>query len=198
MSKPFSPACARNQAPILEVLRLHFAQRSRVLEVGSGTGQHAVHFAAGLPQLVWQTSDVAANLPGVRQWLAEARLSNTPAPLEFDINGMPPAATFDAVFSANTLHIMAWREVERFFALLPGLTTADACLVVYGPFNVGGQFTSDGNAAFDASLRATDPDRGIRDLEAVDGLAAQAGFVRVEDRAMPANNRCLVWRRAAV
>jgi cyclopropane fatty-acyl-phospholipid synthase-like methyltransferase len=198
MSKPFSPACARNQAPILEVLRLHFAQRSRVLEVGSGTGQHAVHFAAGLPQLVWQTSDVAANLPGVRQWLAEARLSNTPAPLEFDINGMPPAATFDAVFSANTLHIMAWREVERFFAMLPGLTTADACLVVYGPFNVGGQFTSDGNAAFDASLRATDPDRGIRDLEAVDGLAGQAGFVRVEDRVMPANNLCLVWRRAAV
>lgn len=198
MSKPFSPACARNQAPILEVLRLHLAQRSRVLEVGSGTGQHAVHFAAGLPQLVWQTSDVAANLPGVRQWLAEARLSNTPAPLEFDINGMPPAATFDAVFTANTLHIMAWREVERFFALLPGLTTADACLVVYGPFNVGGQFTSDGNAAFDASLRATDPDRGIRDLEAVDGLAGEVGFVRVEDRVMPANNLCLVWRRAAV
>jgi cyclopropane fatty-acyl-phospholipid synthase-like methyltransferase len=192
--KPFSPACERNRDVILEVLRERFASRGNVLEVGSGTGQHAVHFAAAMPHLVWQTSDVPAHLTGIRQWLDEAGLANTPEPLAFDINGSPPSGRFDAVFSANTLHIMAWAEVQRLFSMLPGLMSEDAMLVVYGPFNERGEFTSASNAAFDASSRATNPLRGIRDFEAVDALAKSAGLVLTEDRAMPANNRCLVWR----
>ncbi len=194
--KPFSPACERNQDAILAVLRRQFADRTRVLEVGSGTGQHAVHFARALSQLTWQTSDVTANLPGIRQWLAEAQLPNAPAPLAFDINGTPPAGDYDAVFSANTLHIMGWDEVQRLFTLLPALSSADALLVIYGPFNYRGTFTSGSNAAFDASLRQADPKRGIRDVEAVDALAQAAGFTLADDRAMPANNRCLTWRRS--
>ncbi|MDB6001505.1 MAG: hypothetical protein JWP52_3204 [Rhizobacter sp.] len=195
MTKPYSVACERNQTPILEVLRERFADRRHVLEVGSGTGQHAVHFAAALPTLIWQTSDVAANLPGIKLWLDEAALPNTPPPLELDVNGGLPQSTYDAVFTANTLHIMGWPEVQRFFAALPALMSADAVLTVYGPFNVGGKFTSASNAQFDASLRATDPKRGIRDIEAVDALAHSAGLHRIEDRAMPANNRCVSWQR---
>lgn len=195
--KPFSPACARNQDGILDVLRERFADRSRVLEIGSGTGQHAVHFARALPQLIWQTSDVAANLPGIRLWLDEAGRPNTPEPLAFDINGTPPAGRFDAIFSANTLHIMGWTEVQRLFEALPTLMTDDAVLTIYGPFNDAGVFTSPSNAAFDAALRADHPQRGIRDLEAIDALARSAGLALVEDRAMPANNRCITWRRCS-
>ena len=194
MDKPFSAACERNQGAILDVLRQRFADRTRVLEIGSGTGQHAVYFARALPHLLWQTSDVAAHLGGVRQWLSEAALANTPPPLVFDINGEPPAGKFDAIFSANTLHIMGWSEVQRFFALLPQLMSEDATLVVYGPFNYGGKFTSPSNAAFDATLRASDTRRGIRNFEDVDALAQSAGLALVEDRAMPANNRCISWK----
>ena len=197
MHKTFSPACERNQEPILAVLREHFAERTRVLEIGSGTGQHAVHFARALPQLIWQTSDVPAHLNGIREWLADAALANTPPPLAFDINGAPPEGRFDAIFSANTLHIMGWPEVQRLFAMLPALMTPSALLTVYGPFNAGGEFTSPSNAAFDASLRADQPQRGIRDFDAVDALARVAGLVLLEDRAMPANNRCLTWRRSS-
>ncbi|WP_374265569.1 DUF938 domain-containing protein [Zoogloea sp.] len=193
--KPWSAACERNQEPILAVLREQFADRQRVLEVGSGTGQHAVHFAAALPQLSWQTSDRPEWLPGIRLWLAEAGLPNTPPPLTLDVTGPWPAEQFDAVFSANTLHIMGWPEVEALFAALPAVLAPDARLTIYGPFNYGGRFTSPSNAAFDAALRADDPKRGIRDFEAVDALARAIGLRLVEDRAMPANNRCLSWRR---
>ena len=193
--KPFSAACERNREPILAVLRSHFADRRRVLEVGSGTGQHAVHFAAALPQLVWQTSDRPEWLPGIRLWLAEAGLPNTPPPIELDVRGPWPGERFDAVFSANTLHIMGWPEVEALFAGLPAVLADDARLTIYGPFNYGGCFTSASNAAFDAGLRADAPKRGIRDFEAVDALARGIGFELVEDLAMPANNRCLSWRR---
>jgi cyclopropane fatty-acyl-phospholipid synthase-like methyltransferase len=194
MEKPFSAACERNQHVILEVLQQHFADRTRVLEIGSGTGQHAVHFARALPHLLWQTSDVPAHLGGIRQWLSEAALANTPPPLSFDINGDAPAGEFDAVFSANTLHIMGWSEVQRLFALLPQLMSDGAVLVVYGPFNYHGEFTSPSNAAFDASLRAGDPRRGIRNFEDVDAIARRAGLALVEDHAMPANNRCITWK----
>ena len=195
MEKPCSPSCERNREPILAVLRERFARCKRVLEIGSGTGQHAVYFAAALPKLRWQTSDVAENLPGIRMWLKEAALPNTPAPLAFDVSDTPPTGDYDAVFSANTLHIMSWKEVGRLFAALPGLTRAGALLVVYGPFNYEGQFTSPSNAQFDEALRSGNPKRGIRDFEEVDALAAAAGFVLEEDRAMPANNRCIVWKR---
>jgi cyclopropane fatty-acyl-phospholipid synthase-like methyltransferase len=196
IDKPFAPACERNRDPILEVLRTRFADRKRVLEIGSGTGQHAVHFAAALPHLTWQCSDRAENLPGIRAWLDEARLPNTPEPIELNVASGPwPAMRFDAVFSANTLHIMGWDEVQAMFAALSGVLAADAVVVVYGPFNVDGRFTSDSNAAFDASLRARGSQMGIRDVEAVDALARAIGLVGMADVAMPANNRCLVWRR---
>ena len=195
MHKPFSPACERNQGVILDVLRERFADRTRVLEIGSGTGQHAVHFALALPHLLWQTSDVPAHLGGIRQWLAEAQLPNTPAPLAFDVDGSPPQGVFDALFSANTLHIMSWGEVERLFAMLPSLMATRGLLTVYGPFKREGSFTSASNAAFDASLRVDHPQRGIRDFEAVDALARVAGLALIDDRAMPANNCCITWQR---
>ncbi|HEY1889268.1 MAG TPA: M20/M25/M40 family metallo-hydrolase [Steroidobacteraceae bacterium] len=193
--RPCSEACERNRGPILEVLRDHFAERQRVLEIGSGTGQHAVHFAAALPQLIWQTSELEANLPGIRQWLDEAALPNLPPPIALDITGTWPDARFDAVFTANTLHIMSWPEVRTLFAALPKVLSADAVLAVYGPLNYDGRFTSPSNATFDEWLKQRSPHSGIRDFAAVDELARSIGFALVEDRSMPANNRTLVWRR---
>ncbi len=197
MDKPFSLACERNREPILAVLRQYFGDRSRVLEVGSGTGQHAVHFADALAHLEWQATDVEQNLPGIRAWLDEFGLPNTPSPLAWNVRDAPPATGFDAVFTANTLHIMGWDEVERLFEVLPAIVTDDARLAVYGPFNYDGQATSDSNAQFDRWLRSEDPKRGLRDFEKVDALARAAGFSLLEDRAMPANNRCIVWERGA-
>jgi len=194
--RPFAPACERNKAPILEVLREHFADRREVLEIGSGTGQHAVHFAARLPHLGWQASDRAGNLPGIRAWLDHAGLPNTPAPIELDVAGHWPQRRFDAVFTANTLHIMSWDEVEILFARLPDVLAPDAVLAIYGPFRYGGRHTSESNAAFEATLRAAAPHRAIRDFEAVDALARGIGLALVRDHAMPANNRCIVWRTA--
>jgi cyclopropane fatty-acyl-phospholipid synthase-like methyltransferase len=193
--KPYSPHCERNREPILQALRRHLTGRQRVLEIGSGTGQHAVYFAAALPEITWQTSDVDANLPGIRAWLDEAGLANLPAPLAIDVNGAWPRHTYDAVFSANTLHIMSWREVGLLFERLGALLEDRATLIVYGPFNYGGRFTSASNAAFDAQLKARSPLMGIRDFEAVDALARGIGLTLLEDCAMPANNRTLVWRR---
>ncbi|MEO6926227.1 MAG: DUF938 domain-containing protein [Rhodanobacter sp.] len=196
MDKPHSPSCERNREPILDVLGEYFADRRHVLEIGSGTGQHAVYFAAALPQLTWQSSDRVEGLAGIRAWLADAALPNTPAPLALDVTGNWPLGPFDAVFSANTLHIMAWPEVQQCFAQLPAITSSDAVLVIYGPFNVQGRYSSDSNAAFDQWLKARGAHMAIRDTEAVDALAEAAGFILIEDRAMPANNRCRVWRRA--
>ena len=197
---PNAPSCERNREPILEVLQRHFADRRQVLEIGSGTGQHAVHFAAAMPWLSWQCSDRAGSLPGIRAWLDHAALPNTPAPVELDVAAGPwpvpvNGARFDAAFSANTLHIMGWPEVEAFFAGLDGTLAADAVLVVYGPFNYGGDYTSDSNRDFDGWLKARDPRSGIRDFEAVDALARGIGLQRLEDVAMPSNNRGLAWRR---
>jgi len=196
--KPFSPSCERNREPILAVLREQFAARRRVLEVGSGSGQHAVHFAAAMPWLTWQCSDVAGNLPGIRAWLEDARLANTPPPIELDVARaapMPVPVRFDALFSANTLHIMGWPEVEAFFAMLPAVLDAQATVVVYGPFNYDGAYTSDSNREFDGWLQARDPRSRIRDFDAVDAQASKAGLRLLADIPMPANNRCLVWQR---
>ena len=192
---PFSAASERNRQPILAVLGRHFGDRHEVLEIGSGTGQHAVHFAAALPHLHWQTSDLVENHEGIRARLDTAALPNLRAPLALDVRSGPwPAQRFDALFSANTLHIMAWSAVQALFARLPDVLTDDAVVVVYGPFRRGGRHTSDSNAAFDAALRRADPLRGVRDLEAVHALAAVAGLQPVEEVAMPANNLCVVWR----
>lgn len=194
--KPFAPACERNRDPILDVLRRHFAGCRTVLEVGSGTGQHAVHFAAALPSLTWQCADLAPQLPGIRQWLDEAGLPNTPPPLALDVAGTWPAGPYDGVFSANVLHIVDGPKVEAFFAGVGRVLGDAGRLVVYGPFNEGGRYTSPSNRDFDAWLKARDPRSGIRDVEAVRALAEAAGLQAVDDVSMPANNRCLVWRRA--
>lgn len=194
--KPCAPACERNRAPIMAVLRACFADRTRVLEIGSGSGQHAVHFAAAMPWLQWQCSDLPERLPGIALWLAEAGLRNTPDPLALDVAAGPwPPPRFDAAFTANTLHILAWEQVQAMFAGLGATLEDDAVLAAYGPFNEHGRWTSDGNREFDAWLRARDPRSGIRDKSAVCTLAAASGMRLVDDVAMPSNNRCLVWRR---
>ena len=198
MDKPFAPSCERNKAPILQVLKPLYAGVSHVLEVGSGTGQHAAHFAAALPHLVWQCSDVPAQLPGMRLWLDEAALPNLPPPLALDVGQGLPRGRFDAVFTANTLHIMGWSEVQRLVEGLAAVLTGNGLFTAYGPFNLGGRFTSEGNARFDAELRQADPRRGIRELEAVDALARAAGLQLLADEPMPANNRCVSWRRIAL
>lgn len=194
--KPHAPACDRNREPILEVLKGYFLDRKQVLEVGSGTGQHAVFFAAAMPWLSWQTTDLAENLPGIRMWLDEADLPNLPQPIEFSADGPWPKERYDAVFTANTLHIMGWPEVRKLFAGLDGvLAKRDAVLAVYGPFNYGGKFTSDSNAQFEVWLKKRSVASGIRDFEAVNALAESIGLKLLADHAMPANNRMLVWRR---
>jgi hypothetical protein len=183
--KPFSAPSERNRAPILAILKRIFKDRKRVLEIGSGTGQHAAYFAPELPHLVWQTSDVADNLPDIRQWVSD------PAPLELDVDKPWPQVNADAVYSANTCHIMSWPQVERLFAGI-GRIGPDV-LALYGPFNYGGRHTSESNASFDAMLRHRDPASGIRDFEAIVELAARNGLALREDNPMPANNRLLVF-----
>jgi cyclopropane fatty-acyl-phospholipid synthase-like methyltransferase len=156
-----------------------------------------VHFAAAMPWLRWQCSDVADNLPGIARWLDDAALPNTPPPIALDVStyAIVDRARFDAAFSANTLHIMSWAAVGDFFRVLDALLAPAATVVVYGPFNYGGAYTSDSNRAFDGWLKERDPRSGLRDFEAVDALAAGIGLRLADDIAMPANNRCLAWRR---
>ena len=184
--KPFSEASERNRAPILAVLKRIFADRKVVLEIGSGTGQHAAYFAPELPHLVWQASDREENLADIRQWVAN--------PIELDVDKPFPKVNADAVFSANTCHIMSWPQVERMFSGIGAMPSVKTfCL--YGPFNYGGRHTSESNARFDAMLRGRDAASGIRDAEAIVALAAKSGFRLAEDNAMPANNRLLVFSR---
>lgn len=194
MNKPYSDACERNKDPILSVLRDAFADRSKVLEIGSGTGQHAAHFARHLPHLIWQATDVGANLPGIREWIDEAALANLPDAIALDVrDAIWACADADAVFTANTLHIISWREVERLFEGVGALLPATGVLVVYGPFKYGGVHTAESNARFDLMLRGHDPRSGLRDFEEVDALARSNGLRLVRDAAMPANNRTVVW-----
>jgi cyclopropane fatty-acyl-phospholipid synthase-like methyltransferase len=206
MEKPFSPSCERNRDPILDVLRRHLGGARKVLEIGSGTGQHAVYFAAAMPWLTWQSSDDAGNISGIAQWLVEAGLSNTPPPITLQAATEPTPhfepelpsqlLPFDAVFTANTLHIMGWPEVQALFANLPAILADQALVIAYGPFNQGGNFSSESNREFEGWLKARDARSGIRDLEAVDELASDIGLQRIDDVAMPANNRMLVWRHS--
>jgi hypothetical protein len=193
---PHSEACERNKGPILTVLREWFGDASHVLEIGSGTGQHAVHFAGELSHLVWRPTDRAEYLHGLRARAAAEAPCNLLEPLELDVVARPwPETGADALYTANTLHIMGWREVEALFAALAEDLPNVRWLAIYGPFNYRGRYTSDTNAAFDAQLRARDPRSGLRDFEAVDALAAAAGFQLERDHSMPANNRLLTYRR---
>ena len=196
---PCSQACENNRDPILAVLRDAMARQRHVLEIGSGTGQHSVYFAPQLPQLVWQTSDLPEHHAGIQAWHAAHPAPNLRAPLPLDLNTAqwPQTAdgAFDAVFTANTLHIITWPLAQRLVALVGAHLPAGGIFAVYGPFNYGGQFTSDSNRAFDAWLRQRDTQSGIRHFEDVQALAQRHGLQLLQDHAMPANNRTLVFQR---
>ena len=193
---PFSQACENNKAPILAHLKMAYANADNVLEVGSGTGQHAVFFAPQLPHLIWQTSDLPENHAGINAWIDNHTAENLcrPLVLNADEPGWPQAA-FDGIFTANTLHIMAWSSVINLFENLGKTAAESATLVIYGPFKYNGQFTSDSNGQFDLWLKQQAPHRGIRDFEQVSELAGKQGFSLLADHAMPANNQLLIWQR---
>lgn len=195
-SLPFSQACENNKGFILEVLLEAFADRREVLEIASGTGQHACHFAANMPWLRWQPTELPENLPLLAPRCRAYPGTNLLPPLALDVReSIWPSLIPDALFSANSLHIMAFSAVERFFAALESQAGSDVVLAIYGPFNYGGTYTSASNARFDQWLAQQHPASAIRDFEAVDRLAAGAGFTLQQDHAMPANNRLLVWRK---
>jgi len=191
---PSSDACERNKGPILAVLKEVFAETRKVLEVGCGTGQHAVHFARNLPHLTWLPSDMPGSVQWIRQRLQQESVGNVEAPVEIDVLERPWGMEADGIFSANTFHIMSWSEVEAFFRGVEEVLRRPGTLCVYGPFRYHGEYTSESNARFDQSLKARDPRMGIRDFEAVNALAEGQGLALIEDYPMPANNQILVWR----
>ena len=194
--KQYSEACEQNKEPILALLRTVFSDARDVLEIGSGTGQHAVYFAAQLPHLRWQTSDLAENHASIHAWLEEAGLENTLAPLSLDVTGTSwPTHKYDGLFSANTTHIMSWPAVQHMFTGIGKLLDTGATLCLYGPFNYGGNYSSDSNRRFDTWLKDRDPASGIRHFEALDELASANGMTLEADYEMPVNNRLLVWRK---
>jgi len=196
MKKPFSQSSENNKDHILLVLKDAFADVNSVLEIGSGTGQHAVHFARSLPHLNWQPSDLEINLSGIKLWLDEARLPNIREPIFFDVNELPwQVGEFEGVFTANTLHIMAKPEIENLFLGVDKALKDNGTLCIYGPFNYGGKYTSASNERFDGWLYEQNPKSAIRDFEWVNSLAENAGLVLTQDHEMPANNRLLEWTK---
>jgi len=196
VSKPYAESSEQNQEPILTVLREVLAGCTRVLEIGSGTGQHAVHFGRHLPHLIWLPSDLPESLPGVRLWLEDAGLPNVEPPLALDVRDpVWPVGPVDGVFSANTAHIMNSASVAAMFTGVGRVLREGGVFVLYGPFHYGGQATSPSNARFDVQLRARDPAMGVRHFEDLDALARQAGMRLLRDEPMPVNNRTLVWAK---
>ena len=195
---PFSQACENNKLPILEVLKRHLKRHLKspqtLLEIASGTGQHAVYFAEAMPFLTWQATDIPENLATLSPRIEAANLANIPPPKPLDVNGQWPMGIVDTVFSANCLHIVATDSVENFFAGVGMQLRAGGLLMVYGPFKYDGQFTSESNDRFDDWLKERNPQSGIRDFEWVNSLADRAGLDLLEDNPMPANNQLLVWQ----
>ena len=179
------------------MLREAFADRREVLEIASGTGQHACHFAAGMPWLNWRPTELPENLPALEPRCRAYAGTNLQAPMALDVRAAGwPLVVPDALFSANSLHIMSFCAVEQLFASLAKIAGPDVILAIYGPFNYGGQYTSPSNADFDQWLAQRNPVSAIRDFEAVDRLAVSAGFALQADHKMPANNRLLLWCKA--
>ena len=193
---PFSEACERNKGPILAVLRSAFAQRTQVLEIGSGTGQHAVHFAANLAHLIWHPTEQLAYLPDLENRIKLEGGANLRTPTVLDVKqAIWPLRSADAVFSANTLHIMSWAEVIETFRGIGAILAPRGVLCIYGPFRYDGGYTSASNQDFDRMLRERDPASGLREIRAVAALAAQYGIRLVADHDLPANNRLLEFLR---
>jgi len=197
MTKPFSQACENNKKPILLLLNKVFSKTKQVLEIGSGTGQHAVYFARNLPHLQWQTSDLLINHSGINLWLDEIPLANLHRPLSLDLSKMwsvPNKITpIDAIFTANTLHIISWPLVIKFFEGIALNLATKGLVAIYGPFNYQGEFISKSNENFDLWLKDRDINSGIRDIEAITKLADSVGLILMNDYEMPANNRLLVF-----
>ena len=192
--KAYCQACENNKDPILRVLGSLFADKRLVLEIGSGTGQHAAYFAAAMPHLEWQPSDVEENHASIEAWIDGVENARSPLVLDVDA-GKWPRQRFDAAFSANTAHIMRWPTVINMFEGLSSVLEPGGVFALYGPFNYGGDYTSEGNARFDRTLRASGAGMGIRDFEAIAGLAESTGMSLIADHPMPANNRTLTWQR---
>ncbi len=196
MNKPYAESCEQNRGPILTVIKPLLEECSSVLEIGSGTGQHAVYFAEQMPHLVWYTSDCNRFLPGINLWLDDAELENVKRPVELDVSrSIWPRLQVDAVFSANTVHIMHWPDVEALFAGVGEILHEGGVFLLYGPFNYDGAYTSLSNENFDRWLKNRDRYSGIRDFEELDRLARLAGMYLASDIDMPANNRILYWRK---
>lgn len=194
---PFSQACENNKQPILESLSKIFVHPGVILEIGTGTGQHAVHFASHLPHLQWQPSDHPDNVDVCVARINQADLPNILPPVALDVSREPwLVGDVDGVFSANTAHIMGWLEVEAMFRGVARRLKAGAAFCLYGPFNYDGQYTSDSNRRFDEQLKQQAPQMGIRDLRDLEQLGVKVGLELEQDAKMPANNRLLVWRQA--
>ncbi|MFK5915278.1 MAG: DUF938 domain-containing protein [Woeseiaceae bacterium] len=194
--KPFSESCEQNKSPILSVLCRVITNEKSLLEIGSGTGQHAAYFANEFPALTWITSDQAQYHQGINLWLAESDAKNIQGPLLLDVNQpLWPVSETDIIFSANTVHIMSWRSVVNLFTGLEKILNNQGLFILYGPFNYEGQFTSESNARFDIWLKQRNPQSGVRDFEALQVLAQASGLRLIEDFEMPANNRILVWKK---
>jgi len=192
--KQFSPSCERNKEPILAVLREVLARPGLVVEIGSGSGQHAVHFAAGLPHLTWQPTEIAENLASIVAWRAEAALDNLREPLALDLFADDwPVPEAQAVVCINTIHIVSWQAVERLFAGAGRLLGAGGVMYVYGPYRYAGRPLEPSNEEFDEWLKLRDPVSGVRLFDDVNQLAEQSGLKLAGDRAMPANNRSIWW-----
>ena len=197
MNMPFSQPCENNRGPILKVIKPLLADKHRVLEIGSGTGQHAAWFAQHMPHLIWQTSDVLENHWGIKQWIASNPSDNLPVPLELNIfQDNLPAADYDAIFTANTAHIMPWEGVERMFDCLAMQLPTQGIFCLYGPMGYNGLIAPESNIQFDQFLRQQSSHRGIRQFEAINTLAISAGLELLEDFALPANNRLIAWQKA--
>ena len=191
-----SEACERNKDPILRILTRAFASSRRVLEIGSGTGQHAVYFATHLPHLTWQPSDKGDYLPGLRARIAHDGPPNLRPAIDLDVRNLPwPVEPVDALFTANTVHIMDWAAVEDLFRGVGKVLSAPGVFCMYGPFRYGGQYTSASNAEFDEYLRSKYPGGGIKNFEDVNILSGEQGMRLLDDHAMPANNQLLVWHK---
>jgi len=195
MNLPFSQACENNKRAILAVLRSCFVDRDSVLEIGSGTGQHAVYFSENLKHIQWQPTDREEYLEGLIGRIEQEGPSNLLQPLKLDVNDVWPVTATSAIYSANTVHIMSWQEVEKLFTSLQSVLKPQGIFCLYGPFNYNNNYSSDSNRTFDQWLKTRDPDSGIRNFEAIDRLAKEAGLYLLNDHVMPANNQLLVWKK---
>lgn len=197
MEIPFSEAADRNKEPILKVLKDVIRKNHvRLLEVGAGTGQHAVFFAPQFPNLLWTATEQGENLKVLNRRLQEANIYNLTSPHKLKVGeDSIPNRTYDVVFTANTFHIMHWKECKTLMKELSGALQEGGLVVIYGPFNYGGKFTSVSNEEFDKYLKSNDPSSGIRSFEDVANAMTKHGFELVKDYEMPANNRTLVFRR---